>query len=73
MSIGALTQLILQERRTAPVFLTDLVDVDADDTALWSGIAGRHRFRCDAGSATATIHTNRKMPLLYEFTLKPGR
>jgi L-fucose isomerase-like protein len=23
-------------------------------------------------SATATIHTNRKMPLLYEFPLKPG-
>ena len=27
----------------------------------------------EEATPTATIHTNRKMPLLYEFPLKPGR
>lgn len=69
---GALTQLILQEAAQAPVFLTDLVDVDiGDDTAVvWH--CGQAPISMRAGNAMATIHTNRKMPLLYEFTLKPG-
>ena len=29
--------------------------------------------RDETVSPSATIHTNRKMPLLYEFPLKPGR
>ena len=72
---GALSQMILQEAAGAPVFLTDLVDVDVDDgtAVLWH--CGQAPVSiCDPEvSARATVHSNRRMPLLYEFTLKPGR
>lgn len=72
---GALTQLILQDVTQAPVFLTDLVDMDADDdtSVVWHCGQAPVSMRDADIPATATIHTNRKMPLLYEFPLKPGR
>ena len=72
---GALTQMILQEVSGASVFLTDLVDIDvADDSAVvWHCGQAPISMRDPDVPATATIHTNRKMPLLYEFPLKPGR
>ena len=71
---GALTQLILQDVADAPVFLADLVDMDTDDNTgvVWHCGPAPISMRDDT-QATATIHTNRKMPLLYEFPLKPGR
>ena len=72
---GALSQMVLQEVAEAPVFLVDLVDMDiADDTGVvWHcGQAPISMADPDA-VAEATIHTNRKMPLLFEFPLKPGR
>ncbi|MXQ08342.1 hypothetical protein GQ651_10845 [Alphaproteobacteria bacterium GH1-50] len=71
---GALTQMILQEAAGAPVFLTDLVDVDvADDSAVVWHCGQAPLSMCDPeATAEATIHTNRKMPLLYQFPLKPG-
>ncbi|MEM1365265.1 MAG: hypothetical protein AAGH82_05880 [Pseudomonadota bacterium] len=71
---GALTQLYLQELTGTATFLVDLVDIDpADDTAVvWHCGQAPISMRSEASTATATIHTNRKMPLLYEFTLKPG-
>ncbi|MEZ5808782.1 MAG: hypothetical protein R3D65_14060 [Zhengella sp.] len=72
---GALTQMILQEAAGAPVFLTDLVDVDAaDDSAVvWHCGQAPISMLAEGERAGATIHTNRKMPLLYQFALKPGR
>lgn len=72
---GALTQMVLQEAAGGPVFLTDLVDVDAgDDSAvIWHCGQAPVSMRNPDQPATATIHTNRKMPLLYQFGLKPGR
>jgi L-fucose isomerase-like protein len=72
---GALTQLILQEAAQAPVFLTDLVDMDADDNTgvVWHCGQAPISMREPDIPATATIHTNRKMPLLYEFPLRAGR
>ena len=72
---GALTQLILQEVAQAPVFLTDVVDMDVgDDTGvIWHCGQAPMSMRDPQVAATATIHTNRKMPLLYQFPLKPGR
>lgn len=72
---GALTQLILQEAAQAPVFLADLVDMDlADNTSVvWHCGQAPISMRDPDVTAEATIHTNRKMPLLYEFPLKPGR
>ena len=71
---GALTQLILQESAKAPVFLTDLVDMDvADNTGVvWHCGQAPISMRQEDIKATATTHTNRKMPLLYEFPLKAG-
>ena len=72
---GALSQMILQEAAASEVFLTDLVDVDPkDDSAvIWHCGQAPMSMRDPEVEATATIHTNRKMPLLYQFTLKPGR
>lgn len=72
---GALTQMILQETAQAPVFLTDLVDVDVDDDCATVWHCGQAPISMCAGGrrAEATIHTNRRMPLLYQFALKPGR
>jgi len=70
---GALTQLVLQEVARDAVFLTDLVDLDETDNTGVVWHCGQAPISMCAGDASATIHTNRKMPLLYEFTLKPGR
>ncbi|MFP1631149.1 L-fucose/L-arabinose isomerase family protein [Zhengella sp. ZM62] len=72
---GALTQMILQETAGAPVFLTDLVDVDtADDSAVvWHCGQAPISMLAAGARAEATNHTNRKMPLLFQFALKPGR
>ncbi|MBT8408207.1 MAG: hypothetical protein KJN93_01115, partial [Alphaproteobacteria bacterium] len=71
---GALTQLILQEAAGDPVFLTDLVDMDAADNTgvVWHCGQAPLSMRDQTAPATATIHTNRKQPLLYQFPLKPG-
>ncbi|MCY0092534.1 L-fucose/L-arabinose isomerase family protein [Hoeflea ulvae] len=71
---GAATQLLLQAASDQPVFLVDLVDMDAADNTgvVWHcGQAPVSMADPDA-AARATLHTNRKMPLLFEFPLKPG-
>ncbi len=71
---GALTQLLMQSAADAPVFLVDLVDMDVtDNTGVVWHCGQAPLSMCDPDVApAATIHTNRKMPLLYEFPLKPG-
>ena len=71
---GALTNLILMEAAQAPVFLTDLVDMDeTDDTGVvWHCGQAPISMSDPDVPAEATIHTNRKQPLLYQFPLKPG-
>ena len=71
---GAATQLLLQATSDQPVFLVDLVDMDAsDDTAVvWHCGQAPISMADPDVVARATIHTNRKMPLLFEFPLKPG-
>lgn len=71
---GALTQLILLQAAQAPVFLTDLVDMDVrDDTGVvWHCGQAPLSMRDPEGPAEATIHTNRKQPLLFQFALRPG-
>ncbi|NDE00464.1 MAG: hypothetical protein EBZ91_01620 [Gammaproteobacteria bacterium] len=72
---GSLTQLILQELAGEPAWMADLVDITAaDNTAvLWHcGLAPLSM--CDPQfKPEATIHTNRRMPLLHQFPIKPGR
>lgn len=71
---GALTQLILMQAAGAPVFLTDLVDMDSEDDTgvVWHCGQAPLSMRDPETEATATIHTNRKQPLLFQFPLKPG-
>ena len=71
---GAVSQLILQQVADDSVFLVDLVDMDrADGTGVvWHCGQAPVSMRDPDAEPKATIHTNRKMPLLYEFPLKPG-
>ena len=72
---GAMTQLMLQSVANAPVFLVDLVDLDASDNSgvVWHCGQAPVSMADSTVEPKATIHTNRKMPLLYQFPLKPGR
>ncbi len=74
---GTITSLLLQELAGEPAFLSDLVSIDADsDTGvLWHcGLApAAMADTLEDGGIRATIHSNRKVPLLFEFALKPGR
>jgi L-fucose isomerase-like protein len=72
---GTITQLILQWLSGEAAFGSDLVsfDVDEDIAILWHcGLAPLSMADPDV-QPQATIHSNRKMPLLMEFPLKPGR
>ena len=68
---GAVTQAILQDVADAPVFLADLVDMDADTGVVWH--CGQAPVSMAARAPDATVHTNRKQALLLEFPLKAGR
>ncbi len=72
---GALTSMILQRVSDAAVFQVDLVDIDMEDGTgvVWHCGQAPVSMASQNSRPKATIHTNRKMPLLYEFTLKPGR
>ncbi len=72
---GNVTALLLQHVAGEPSFVADLVEMDTDgDTGvLWHcGLAPMH-MAPDDDSPTGTIHSNRKLPLLNEFALRPGR
>ena len=72
---GSISQLMLQELAGEPAWMADLVDITpADDTAvLWHCGLAPLSMRDPETRAEATIHTNRKMPLLHQFPIKPGR
>ncbi len=72
---GAATLMLLQKVTGNAVFLTDLVDLDVDDDTgvIWHCGQAPISMADPDFTARATIHTNRNMPLLFEFPLKPGR
>ncbi|MBL8590615.1 MAG: hypothetical protein JNK46_18920 [Methylobacteriaceae bacterium] len=72
---GALTALMMQEAAGAPAWLVDIVDMDAhDDTGvLWHCGSAPLSMADPEHPAEAQIHSNRRMPLLAQFPLKPGR
>ncbi len=72
---GTITQLILQWLSGEPAFSSDLVAVDtADDLmALWHCGLAPLSMADPAATPRATIHSNRNLPLLMEFPLKPGQ
>ncbi|MCB9456138.1 MAG: L-fucose/L-arabinose isomerase family protein [Anaerolineaceae bacterium] len=72
---GTITQLILQWISGEPAFGSDLVSFDtAEDVAiLWHCGLAPLSMADPSVQPRATIHSNRRMPLLMEFPLKPGR
>ncbi len=73
--LGTVGSRLLQTLADGPAMLTDIVDFDSDDdtAVLWHCGLAPLDF-CDPDfTPRATIHTNRRMPLLHEFPLKPGR
>ncbi|MBN2549180.1 MAG: L-fucose/L-arabinose isomerase family protein [Anaerolineales bacterium] len=71
---GTVTQLILQWLAEQPAFGTDLVviDVDEDVIALWHCGLAPFSMADPNVQKRGTIHSNRRLPLLMEFPLKPG-
>ena len=72
---GTVTQLMLQWLSGEPAFGTDLVSIDTQDdqVVLWHCGLAPLSMADPEFSPRATIHSNRQMPLLMEFPLKPGR
>jgi L-fucose isomerase-like protein len=72
---GALTGMLMQEVAGAPAWLVDIVDMDAASNTgvFWHCGSAPLSMADDQFQPRAQLHSNRKMPLLQEFTLKPGR
>ena len=71
---GTITQMILQSISEKPAFGTDIVsnDEERDAVVIWHcGLAPRS-MSDPLEPPGVTIHSNRKLPLLFEFSLKPG-
>jgi len=72
---GTVTQLILQWLSGEPAFGTDLVsiDVEKNEGVVWHCGLAPLSMADPTVRPRGTIHSNRRMPLLMEFPLKPGR
>lgn len=71
---GTVTQLMLQALSGESAFGTDLVHMDmaADTAVLWHCGLAPLSMADPLLKPRGIVHTNRKLPLLMEFTLKPG-
>ncbi|MFC1878702.1 L-fucose/L-arabinose isomerase family protein [Chloroflexota bacterium] len=71
---GTITQIILQSISEEPAFGTDMVSLDDERDALvvWHCGLAPLSMADPREPREVTIHSNRKLPLLFEFTLKPG-
>ena len=72
---GSFSALLLQTLAGEPAWMADLVDLDfEDDTGVFWHCGLAPLSMCDPqATPEATIHSNRKMPLLHQFPLKAGR
>jgi len=72
---GNVTQLLLQWLSGEPAFGTDMVsfDMKADTAVLWHCGLAPLAMADPVARPRGTVHSNRKLPLLMEFPLKPGR
>ncbi len=71
---GTVIQLILQILSAAPAFGTDMVgvDVDRDRMALWHCGLAPLSMADPSVQPHGGIHSNRRVPLVMDFPLKPG-
>jgi L-fucose isomerase-like protein len=72
---GTVTQLMLQWLSGEPALGTDVVsfDTDNDSVVVWHCGKAPLAMADPESTPRATIHSNRELPLLMEFPLKPGR
>ena len=72
---GTVTQLALQWLSDAPAFGSDIVSVDfeGNSVVLWHCGQAPLSMANPSFPPRATVHPNRKLPLLMEFPLKAGR
>jgi L-fucose isomerase-like protein len=72
---GTVTQLILQWLSDEPAFGSDVVglDTELDGVVLWHCGLAPLSMADPTFRPRGTIHSNRELPLLMEFPLKPGR
>lgn len=72
---GTVTQIMLQALSGEPAFGTDLVSADTEDDTMvfWHCGLAPLSMADPSVKPQGTIHSNRKLPLLMEFPLKPGR
>jgi L-fucose isomerase-like protein len=72
---GAVSHLILQWLSDGPAFSTDVVEVDTakDEIVLWHCGQAPLSLADPTVQPRGTIHSNRRVPLLMDFPLKPGR
>ena len=72
---GVISSLLLQWSSNQGAFNTDLVDIDPASNTLVFWHCGQAPIEMADPDVqpVATIHTNRKLPLLSQFPLKPGR
>ncbi|AHB11087.1 L-fucose/L-arabinose isomerase family protein [Zymomonas mobilis] len=73
--LGVLSSLLAQQVSGDVAFNTDLVDVDSigNTVVFWHCGQAPIQMADRDGILQATVHSNRKLPLLSEFALKPGR
>ena len=71
---GTITQMMLQSISGQPAFGTDIVSIDdeRDAVVVWHCGLAPLSMSDPLAPREVTIHSNRKLPLLFEFTLKPG-
>ncbi len=72
---GTITQLMLQWLSGKPAFGTDMVSFEIEDdlAVIWHCGLAPLAMADPEFAARGTIHSNRQLPLLMEFPLKPGR
>jgi L-fucose isomerase-like protein len=72
---GTITQLILQLLSGEPAFGTDVVSFEADENlaVIWHCGLAPLSMADPSFKPRGAIHSNRLLPLLMEFPLKPGR
>ena len=72
---GTVTQLILQAVSGGPTFDVDIVSVDKDQdqVVIWHCGKAPLSMADPTAQPEGGIHSNRKVPLVMEFPLKPGR
>jgi len=71
---GTITQMILQSISGEPAFGTDIVSIDEDREALviWHCGLAPLSLADPQEPRGVTTHSNRRLPLLFDFPLKPG-